>query len=135
MTSYGDGVYKSTDAGKSWKLINGHRVLHSRAWYYIHLAADPVDENTVYVLNVPFLKSIDGGKTFSIIKTQHGDHHDHWINPENNKNMAWCHRKLKQPKEAILLYNQIIGGHRIGGRIKTVQIAEQETRRITHAAV
>ncbi len=31
--------------------------------------------------------------------------------PENYKNMAWCHRKLKQQKEAVILYSQIIGGH------------------------
>ena len=56
------GLWRSDDAGETWKLINGHRVLHSRAWYYIHIAADPVDEDTVYVLNVPLMKSIDGGK-------------------------------------------------------------------------
>jgi len=81
------GLWRSEDGGESWALINGHRVLHTRAWYYIHLEADPVDENTVYVLNVPFLKSIDGGETWSVIETPHGDHHDHWINPADNRNM------------------------------------------------
>jgi photosystem II stability/assembly factor-like uncharacterized protein len=81
------GLWRSEDGGASWALINGHRVLHTRAWYYIHLEADPVDENTVYVLNVPFLKSIDGGETWSVIQTPHGDHHDHWINPADNQNM------------------------------------------------
>lgn len=27
--------------------------------------------------------------------------------PENYKQMAWCHRQLKQPSEAIILYNQV----------------------------
>ncbi|MDH4001858.1 MAG: hypothetical protein OEU52_11400 [Xanthomonadales bacterium] len=81
------GLWRSDDAGNSWKLINGHRVLHSRAWYYIHIAADPVDANTVYVMNVPLMKSIDGGKTWEKMTTPHGDHHDHWINPDNNLNM------------------------------------------------
>ena len=81
------GLWRSDNGGKSWKLINGHRVLHSRAWYYIHIAADPNDEDTVYVLNVPFLKSIDGGKTWNPIRTPHGDHHDHWINPSDSLNM------------------------------------------------
>jgi tetratricopeptide (TPR) repeat protein len=27
--------------------------------------------------------------------------------PENYKQMAWCHRQLKQPAEAIVLYNQV----------------------------
>jgi len=81
------GLWRSDDAGKTWSLINSHRVLHSRAWYYIHITADPVDENTVYVLNVPMMKSVDGGKSWEKMSTPHGDHHDHWINPINNKNM------------------------------------------------
>jgi photosystem II stability/assembly factor-like uncharacterized protein len=81
------GLWRSDDGGNNWSLINAHRVLHTRAWYYIHLAADPVDEDTVYVLNVPLLKSIDGGKNWEIISTPHSDHHDHWINPVDNRNM------------------------------------------------
>ena len=81
------GLWRTDDAGKTWSLINGHRVLHSRAWYYNHITADPVDEDTVYVMNVPMMKSIDAGKTWEKMKTPHGDHHDHWINPYNNKNM------------------------------------------------
>ena len=77
------GLWRSDDAGKTWELQNGHRVLWSRAWYYIHLATDPTDENTVWVLNVPLMKSVDGGKTFEKIDTPHGDHHDHWINPDD----------------------------------------------------
>ena len=81
------GLWRSDDAGESWSLINGHRVLHTRAWYYIHITADPVDQDTVYVMNVPMMKSIDGGKTWKKMKTPHGDHHDHWINPNDNNNM------------------------------------------------
>ncbi len=81
------GLWRSDDAGKSWTLINGHRALHTRAWYYIHIAADPINPNTVYVLNTGFYKSIDAGKTWTMIKTPHGDHHDHWINPADSDNM------------------------------------------------
>ncbi|MCJ7592981.1 MAG: hypothetical protein MUO51_16675 [Woeseiaceae bacterium] len=81
------GLYRSDDAGKSWELINNHRVLHSRAWYYIHVKADPVDEDTVWVMNVPLMKSIDAGKTWEKVDGPHGDHHDLWINPDNNKNI------------------------------------------------
>ncbi|MDH5621623.1 MAG: glycosyl hydrolase, partial [Gammaproteobacteria bacterium] len=81
------GLYRSDDAGKSWELINNHRVLHTRAWYYIHVKADPVDEDTVWVMNVPLMKSVDAGKTWEKIDGPHGDHHDLWINPDNNKNI------------------------------------------------
>ena len=82
------GLWRSDDAGKTWALIDGHRVLHSRAWYYNHITADPVNENTVYVLNVPLMKSIDGGKTFSRVDTPHGDNHYLWINPDNSEWMV-----------------------------------------------
>ena len=81
------GLYRSDDFGATWELLNSDRILWTRAWYYIHIKADPVDENTVYVLNAPFMKSIDGGKTFERKSTPHGDHHDHWINPEDSDNM------------------------------------------------
>jgi photosystem II stability/assembly factor-like uncharacterized protein len=81
------GLYRSDDAGETWELKNSTRILWTRSWYYMHICADPVDENIVYVLNVTFMKSVDGGVTFAVMKTPHGDHHDHWINPNDNKNM------------------------------------------------
>ncbi len=81
------GLYRSDDGGESWELKNGDRILWTRSWYYMHIAADPVDDNVVYVLNAPFMKSIDGGVTFEKKRTPHGDHHDHWINPDDNRNM------------------------------------------------
>jgi photosystem II stability/assembly factor-like uncharacterized protein len=88
MNTNDGGVYRSDDGGETWKNMSPGRLTHTRAWYYNHITADPVDEDTVYVMNVPLLKSIDGGKTFSIIDQPHGDNHDLWINPENNKIIA-----------------------------------------------
>jgi len=81
------GLYVSEDAGKSWSQINNSHRLIQRAWYYIEIFPDPTNENTVYVLSAPSLKSIDGGKTFDDFADTHGDYHDLWINPNNGKNM------------------------------------------------
>jgi photosystem II stability/assembly factor-like uncharacterized protein len=81
------GIYKSTDAGKTFKLINSERKLRQRAWYYTRLYADTQDQDILYVLNVRYHKSTDGGKSFSTYKAPHGDHHDLWIAPEDNQRM------------------------------------------------
>ncbi|MEY2704482.1 MAG: hypothetical protein RL407_544 [Bacteroidota bacterium] len=77
------GLFVSEDAGEHWSLVNKNNRLTQRAWYYIEVFADPVNENKVYVQSAPFLVSIDGGKTFEDINGPHGDYHDLWINPKN----------------------------------------------------
>ena len=81
------GVYRSDNAGKTWKQVNSNRVNIARSWYYMEIFADPQNENTVYVLNAPVMKSIDGGKSFSNIPVPHGDNHHLWINPTDNTNL------------------------------------------------
>ncbi len=81
------GVYFSEDAGMSWKHINDSRALRQRAWYYSKIYADTQDEDIVYVMNVSYHKSKDGGKTFQSNNAPHGDHHDLWIAPEDNQRM------------------------------------------------
>ncbi len=81
------GLFRSDDGGKSFKRVNSDRTLIARSWYYIHVFADPQDADVVYVLNAPFMKSTDGGKSFNKISVPHGDNHGLWINPKNNKNM------------------------------------------------
>ena len=77
------GVYRSEDAGETWKNINSDRELRQRAWYYTRIYADPKDEDVVYVVNVSYHKSKDGGENFTSARAPHGDHHDMWIAPEN----------------------------------------------------
>lgn len=81
------GLFVSNDAGENWTLINKSNRLTQRAWYYIEVFADPVNEHKVYVQSAPFLVSIDGGKTFEDIDGPHGDYHDLWINPKNPNNL------------------------------------------------
>ena len=81
------GVYRSNDGGKSWTQTTKDRITVARAWYYIEIFADPKDENLVYVLNAPMLKSTDGGKTFKTVRNPHGDQHHMWINPDNPSNI------------------------------------------------
>jgi photosystem II stability/assembly factor-like uncharacterized protein len=79
------GLFRSDDAGLTWKRLdtNQKRRLYQRAWYYMHIFADPRDDQKVYILNVDQFRSRDGGETFEVIDVPHGDGHDLWINPED----------------------------------------------------
>ena len=81
------GLYRSEDGGKTWGQVNSERKLRQRAWYYTRVYADTHDEDVVYVLNVRYHKSTDGGKSFNTFNAPHGDHHDLWIAPEDPKRM------------------------------------------------
>ena len=82
------GVYRSDDAGATWQKMNGESSLTQRAWYYMKIHADPKNQDVVYVNNVSFQKSTDGGKTFRPVRgLPHGDSHDLWIAPDNPDRM------------------------------------------------
>ncbi len=81
------GLYVSNDAGKNWELASSDNNIRQRAWYYTKVFVDPADENKVYCPNVNFMVSSDGGKSFTSLRTPHGDHHDLWIDPKNGKRM------------------------------------------------
>lgn len=81
------GVFRSDDGGKNWSRVNESRSLRQRAWYYSRIYADTKDEDIVYVVNVAYHRSKDGGKSFEAFSAPHGDHHDLWIAPENNQRM------------------------------------------------
>lgn len=81
------GLFRSDDGGDTWEKTNEDRNLRQRAWYYTRLYADTQSDSTVYVLNVDYHKSTDGGKTFKNYEAPHGDHHDLWIDPKDNQRM------------------------------------------------
>ncbi len=80
------GLYVSTNAGKRFSRVSGEPRLVQRAWYYIELFVDPKNDNRLYVLSAPALRSDDGGKTWTEVSGVHGDYHDLWISPDNPDN-------------------------------------------------
>jgi photosystem II stability/assembly factor-like uncharacterized protein len=81
------GLFRSDDAGEKWELVNDDRRYRQRARYYTHVFADPKNPDVVYILNTGTYRSIDGGKTFTPIRTPHGDNHGFWIDPNNPKRL------------------------------------------------
>jgi len=81
------GLYRSDDGGESWQLVNPSHSLWQRPWYYMHVIADPRDENVLYIMNVDAYKSTDGGHLFNKFKIPHGDNHGLWIDPLNTRRM------------------------------------------------
>jgi len=90
----GAEVYRSDDKGKSWRKVSEsnelmERLLSTYGWVFGQIRVDPNDENTVYILGVPLLKSIDGGKTFKRLNFPglHVDHHALWIDPDDSNHI------------------------------------------------
>src|ERR1700675_3583545 len=81
------GLYRSDDGGETWDFINPSHSLWQRPWYYMHIFADPKDENVVYIMDVEAFKSTDGGHLFNKIKVPHGDNHGLWIDPRDTRRM------------------------------------------------
>ncbi len=82
------GLFRSDDGGNKWKKINSNRALRQRAWYYTRIYADTQNADKVFIMNVSYGVSTDGGKTFTLKNAPHGDHHDLWIDPNDNQRMA-----------------------------------------------
>jgi photosystem II stability/assembly factor-like uncharacterized protein len=81
------GIYRSYDYGETWVVGSKDQRMISRAWYYMHVTADPQDANTIYINNLGFWRSTDGGHNWTELSTPHGDNHDVWIFPTNNQIM------------------------------------------------
>jgi photosystem II stability/assembly factor-like uncharacterized protein len=88
----GATVYRTDDAGKSWKQVSGltpetktymERHSGTYGWVFGQIRVDPKNENIVYTLGVQLHQSVDGGKTFAALRGPHADHHGLWIDPLN----------------------------------------------------
>src|SRR5437588_770731 len=82
------GIYRSEDGGQKWSRVNEDGRFRQRAWYFSKIYADPKAPDTVYVLNTGLFRSVDGGKSFTLLPARHGDHHGLWIDPDNPQRLA-----------------------------------------------
>jgi photosystem II stability/assembly factor-like uncharacterized protein len=76
------GLYRTADGGASWTLVNSSQSLRARPFYFNKVFVSPKDENDVWVSELNFHHSTDGGKTFVNVNTPHGDNHVVWFNPD-----------------------------------------------------
>lgn len=89
----GAEVYRSDDAGRTWKRthtadVDG--VYFTYGYYFGELRVSPTNTEDVFIYGVPMLKSTDGGKTWAEIDSvgkMHSDHHALWINPTDANHM------------------------------------------------
>ena len=81
----GGYLYRSDDAGESWRRINEDGRIAGRPSDFAEVKVDPTDPDVVYTASVVTWKSTDGGKTFSARRGAPGgdDYHRIWINPTN----------------------------------------------------
>jgi len=82
------GLYKSNDKGNSFKHVSKKFELLDRPFYYCNVDVDPNDANNVFVASTRMHTSSNGGKTWEMMRTPHGDNHDIWINPNNSSLMV-----------------------------------------------
>jgi photosystem II stability/assembly factor-like uncharacterized protein len=88
----GGGFYRSDDAGQTWVNTNAQpaqaaAAMIQRPFYYTTLGADPTNADVVYAGAESFYKSTDAGKTWTTLRTPHGDNHDIWISPKDGNTM------------------------------------------------
>jgi photosystem II stability/assembly factor-like uncharacterized protein len=79
------GIYRSDDAGETWKRTNDEVRVWGRASDFAEVKVDPRNPDVVYSANTSTYRSSDGGTTFTAIKGAPGgdDYHRIWINPDN----------------------------------------------------
>ncbi|SEP96944.1 WD40/YVTN/BNR-like repeat-containing protein [Flavobacterium urocaniciphilum] len=75
------GLYKSEDAGKTWKHLNSDFALVVRPFYFSRITIDPKNPEIIYKGGLNGSISRDGGKTFRNLGAMHSDIHDIIVDP------------------------------------------------------
>ena len=80
------GVFRSDDAGATWRKMSSDPMLWGRGWYFEKVTVDPRDPDLVYVPNIDVNRSRDGGQTWDVIRGSPGgdDYHQVWISPDDS---------------------------------------------------
>jgi photosystem II stability/assembly factor-like uncharacterized protein len=83
-----NALYRSDDAGRTWRALDRSQNMIWRPFYFANLIVDPKNENRIYKPDGPLIVSTDGGASFSNISGgAHGDFHDVWIDPANTDHL------------------------------------------------
>lgn len=79
------GIYRSDDAGASWRKVSTDARVHNRGSDFAELKVDPTNADIVYSGSIVAWKSTDGGTTWRMFRGAPGgdDYHRFWINPDN----------------------------------------------------
>ena len=79
------GLYRSDDAGQTWRRVNHEQRVYGRGSDFACVRVDPKNRDVVYAANTSLYRSTDGGTSFTAFKGAPGgdDYHNIWINPAN----------------------------------------------------
>ena len=87
-------LFRSDDAGTTWKRMSSDLTMAGRTHYYNRLTVSPDNENEVYFVSADFSKTLDGGEHIVDIPFAQwpgGDHHEIWIDPSDGNRMLVSH--------------------------------------------
>jgi|TARA_Y100000310_G_scaffold120953_2_gene119709 photosystem II stability/assembly factor-like uncharacterized protein len=77
------GLYRSNNRGNSFQLVSTRSEIINRPFYYINITVNPKNADIIFSSANRFMRSDDGGKSWSRLSTPHGDNHDIWIHPQD----------------------------------------------------